>query len=113
MGARFEFAGDLYVKTGPLVASQERSGQQKFMARYAVVRPIAETRPKASEAPVPELKHASAILQSFYGRCVAILEDMASAVPTEQLEAAKRQLSHEWLAAEHALRDASSSRTGQ
>jgi len=47
IGARFEFKGQIFVKTGPLTAASEEGGQQ-VIPRSAVLRPL--------EAPVAEVK---------------------------------------------------------
>ena len=39
IGARFEYEGVVYVKTGPLTAAAETGGQ-KIIPRYAVLRPL-------------------------------------------------------------------------
>lgn len=39
IGARFEYEGVVYVKTGPITASAEEGGQ-RMIPRYAVLRPL-------------------------------------------------------------------------
>ncbi|MGB4065421.1 MAG: hypothetical protein WBK19_16480 [Azonexus sp.] len=39
MGARFEYEGLVYVKTGPLTASSEAGGQ-RIIPRHAVLKPL-------------------------------------------------------------------------
>lgn len=39
IGARFEYEGVVYVKTGPLTAAGETGGQ-RIIPRYAVLRPL-------------------------------------------------------------------------
>lgn len=39
MGARFEYEGNVYVKTGPMTASSEQGGQ-RIIPRYATLRPL-------------------------------------------------------------------------
>lgn len=38
-GARFEFEGDEYVKTGPMVGTRS-DGRQRLIPRYAVLKPL-------------------------------------------------------------------------
>ena len=47
IGARFEFEGRIYVKTGPLTASAEEGGQ-RVIPRYAVLRPLDLPEPAAA-----------------------------------------------------------------
>ncbi len=46
IGARFEYEGKVFVKTGPLTASSEQGGQQ-MIPRYATLKPldVAEAAP--------------------------------------------------------------------
>lgn len=44
MGARFEFEGKIYTKTGPLTAVAE-SGGQRMIPRHAVLRPLEYVAP--------------------------------------------------------------------
>lgn len=39
MGARFEYEGQVYVKTGPLTAASEKGGQ-RMIPRSAILRPL-------------------------------------------------------------------------
>ncbi len=39
-GVRFRYQGRVYVKTGPLTASDELSGAQRMIPRYAVLEPL-------------------------------------------------------------------------
>lgn len=49
IGARFEYEGQVYVKTGPLTASAEQGGQ-RMIPRYADLKPLdVETAPVAGE----------------------------------------------------------------
>ncbi|WP_371322688.1 hypothetical protein VX159_09695 [Dechloromonas sp. ZY10] len=49
IGARFEYEGQVYVKTGPLTASAEQGGQ-RMIPRYADLKPLdVEASPTAGE----------------------------------------------------------------
>ena len=51
MGARFEYEGVVYVKTGPLTASSEDGGQ-RIIPRYAILKALDVPAAEASKSPV-------------------------------------------------------------
>lgn len=90
IGQQFEFEGEPYVKSAPLIASHGQSGKQKFMPRYAVVRLAGDAVPAA---PVQKggMIHAEAVVlafDEFYARCLQELENL----PVEKQGAALDQL---------------------
>ncbi len=73
LGARFEFEGKVYVKTGPLTATTEEGGQ-RMIPRSAVLKPldvpVAQTPKvdrKLDEAAV------TAAFEVFFADCVRLL----------------------------------------
>ena len=50
MGARFEYEGEIHVKTGPMTASSEAGGQ-RIIPRYATLQPL-EAPAAESKAPI-------------------------------------------------------------
>ena len=56
IGARFEYEGEIYTKTGPITAASEKSGQ-RMIPRYAVLRPVGELPP----APPPAAERQIAV----------------------------------------------------
>ena len=50
IGARFEYEGVVYVKTGPLTAASEEGGQ-RIIPRYAILRPLDVPAAESSQAP--------------------------------------------------------------
>lgn len=86
IGARFEFEGQIFVKTGPMTAASEAGGQ-RVIPRYATLRSL--------EAPVVEKISKSGALErarvmaafAAYDRICAGLVDEAS---RPQLEAARQ-----------------------
>jgi hypothetical protein len=76
MGARFEYQGAVYVKTGPMMAAAE-SGEQKLIPRYAVLKPLdpmpAATDPKAARQ-LPEAAVLAAF-DTFYLKCSRLVDE--------------------------------------
>ena len=76
MGARFEYQGAVYVKTGPMMAATE-SGEQKLIPRYAVLKPLdpmpAPPDPKAArQLPEPLVLTA---FERYHGRCQRVVDE--------------------------------------
>jgi hypothetical protein len=92
MGARFEFQGKVYVKTGPIAATSEEGGQ-RMIPRYAVLRPLDGPVPVPSPR-VPRILDEATVLSAFepfYQACVGVLE---GAVEDDgRLDGARRELS--------------------
>jgi hypothetical protein len=96
VGARFEYAGVNYVKSGPLTAISE-SGVQRMIPRFALLRPLdgpTETLPKVSRA----LDEAAvlAAFEAFYAACLSEFEAVcrdSTAAPAwrARLESARRR----------------------
>jgi len=72
LGARFEYDGAEYVKTGPLVASGQ--GGQRLIPKYAVLRVLGEGA--AASPPPPRALDRAAVLaaaERFHARCAALV----------------------------------------
>lgn len=92
IGARFEFEGKVYVKTGPIAASTEQGGQ-RMIPRYAVLRPLDGSAPVAAPRP-PRILDQAAVLaafEPFYRACGRVLDDAVE--DDGRLDAARRELS--------------------
>lgn len=87
MGARFEYEGEEYVKTGPIFAAG-KSGGQRLIPKYAVLRPLDEP-PAAAGKRGREMGKAAmlAAFQGFYARCRELVPDEYQ----EKLEAARQE----------------------
>lgn len=57
IGARFEYEGQVFVKTGPLTASSEQGGQ-RIIPRYAVLKPLDLPAPETAASPARKLDPA-------------------------------------------------------
>ena len=90
IGQQFEFAGEIYVKSAPLIACHAQSGKQKFMPRYALVRLAGEAVPVVP-VQIGSMIPAEAVIaafEGFYACCLRSLEPM----PAEKKEAASEAL---------------------
>ena len=87
IGTRFEYEGEIFVKTGPLTASSEKSGQ-RVIPRYALLKPLDGNPPAASTGP-NKLDEAVVIaaFDEFYGCCSRLLDQSAG----PDLENARQQ----------------------
>lgn len=68
-GARFEYEGDEYVKTGPLLATGK--GGQRLIPKYAVLRPLGEVGgvpPKTAPDALPAARVVEAV-DAFCAEC--------------------------------------------
>lgn len=85
VGARFEYEGKVFVKTGPMTASAEVGGQQ-LIPRYAVLKPldVADPAPGVAARRLDPARVRRAF-ETFYAECVAALP----AGETTRLEAAR------------------------
>jgi hypothetical protein len=96
VGARFEYAGDLYVKTGPLTAINE-SGTPRMIPRFALLRPLdapAQTTRKPSRT-LDENVVMDAF-EEFYAVCLAEFESagrdsIAAQTGRKRLESARQR----------------------
>lgn len=91
IGARFEFEGKVYVKTGPIAASSDQGGQ-RMIPRYAVLRPLdgsAPVAPPKSPRSLDEVMVRKA-LEAFYQDCDRLLD--GSIEDDGRLDEARKQL---------------------
>ncbi len=83
IGARFEYEGKAYVKTGPLTATTEDGGQ-RMIPRSAILTPLDSAR---VEAPKPGLKVDRTVLEAlavFHAECAHLLQVVADDATQEQ-----------------------------
>ncbi|MBS0347996.1 MAG: hypothetical protein JSR69_16210 [Proteobacteria bacterium] len=88
IGARFEFEGKIYTKTGPMTASAE-SGGQRMIPRYAVLKPVDGVPPPTAPA-ISRSVDADTVrsaFDAFYGTCLRLTDDFGRA----ELEAARQR----------------------
>ncbi len=87
IGARFEYEGKTFVKTGPLTASSDQGGQQ-IIPRYAILKPLDAPasenkviRGKLTEAAV------RAAFDTFYRQCQRLVDENGQT----ELDAARKR----------------------
>lgn len=76
MGARFEYQGEVYVKTGAMMAASE-SGQQRLIPRYAVLKPLDPATASGPQEAARQLPEAAvlAAFERFYLSCARLVDD--------------------------------------
>ena len=83
IGQRFEYDGDIYVKTSPLIASNVKTSENKMIPRYATLILLADTG-KDQQKVKKETINTQEILSAFnifYEKCITALEDNNVLVP--------------------------------
>jgi hypothetical protein len=98
IGARFEYRGEVYRKSGPLVATREVGGAQQLMMRSANVKPESSEAEQGSEtAPGESLPadRVEAAFRDFYQACEQLLAESSGAqTGTQQEELLQRLRTH-------------------
>lgn len=93
MGQNFELDGEIYVRSGPLLASHAESGKQRFMARYMMVKPVGEL---TSETPrKPDMVSSDSVKTAFavfHDHCQSLLGQLEAELPPDRLSTIRVQL---------------------
>lgn len=79
LGARFEFEGKVFSKTGPMTATAEDGSGQRLIPRYAVLKPVDGWTPPVETAPARQLDEARIIaaFDKFYSQCLRLVDDFS------------------------------------
>ncbi len=87
MGARFEYEGECYIKTGPLTGKAERGGN-RMIPRSAVLKPL-DYMPAPAQEPqgMVARKAVLAAFEDFYRQCAHLVDESGRL----SLNAAKQQ----------------------
>lgn len=83
IGQKFEYGGDVYVKTSPLVASNIKTSENKMIPRYATLL-LLDDAGQEQQKVKKETIDAQEILNAFnvfYEKCITTLEDNNVLVP--------------------------------
>jgi len=88
LGARFEYDGEIFTKTGPMTAASEKHGQ-RMIPRYAVLKPADGFTPPAQPEAARTLDEATvlAAFERFFGTALRLSDDFSKA----ELEAARQK----------------------
>lgn len=81
MGARFEYQGEEYMKTGPLFGTS--AAGQRLIPKYAVLKPLGNVDVPPAEAPSETVARADVVkaLDTFYAQCMTLVpEDRRTAL---------------------------------
>lgn len=82
IGTRFEYRGETYRKSGPLVATRESDGSQQLMMRSASVNPEASDAGRAPETVSGDSLPADRVevaFEVFYQACEQLLKESSGA----------------------------------
>lgn len=93
MGQQFELDGEIYVRSGPLLASHAASGKQRFMARYIMVKPTGDVPVDSPRK--PELLSSDMVnmaFEGFHGHCLNLLAQLETELPPDRLNIIRTQL---------------------
>lgn len=91
MGQRFEFEGEVYVRTKPMIAVNEADGSPRFIRRSAAVRVLGHEAPEPPpEPPVDNTRELDreAVLEAFdafYARCLLGLDELGADIDRERM----------------------------
>lgn len=85
MGARFEYEGAEYTKTGPLLGTGP--GGQRLIPKYAVLKPLDGAVAAAPKASTVARAAVQVALARYHARCAALVPDDGQAL----LEAAREE----------------------
>lgn len=83
IGQKFEYDGEVYVKTSPLIASNVETGHNKMIPRYATLTLLDNTgtqEQQTRDVPIDAQEILNAF-NTFYEKCIGILEDKNVLVP--------------------------------
>jgi hypothetical protein len=90
IGTRFEFEGELYLKTGPLIAHREPAGRPRMIPRFAEVQLLSDAIVAAPV--VTSAATAQDVLAGYHAECLRVLEELAARLDAAALRAARDEL---------------------
>jgi hypothetical protein len=95
VGTRFSFHDEIYTKVSPLIAVQEQSGEQKFMAQSALVQRLEGPEDKPPPAGSDRLDAADVLraFDNFYEDCLETLHRLDAMGESLGVERARKDLS--------------------
>ena len=93
IGQRFEFQGKTYVKTGPIAASDENTGAQRMIPRWAVLMPLGEVARPAKRASPAKVRREDVVaaFQVFCQECESIVAELPGDEGMKRLGVARQR----------------------
>jgi len=94
IGAAFEFEGEIYIKTSPMIGRCQGNGTQKFFRRAMEVvwrDEAPQTKPSKPGRRLTQAEIAEAF-DDFYHHCQQCLEDLTGQLDTSLLQSLRGQL---------------------
>lgn len=94
IGQQFEYQGNIYVKSSPLLASHTETGEQKLIPRYAAIVVTEAGLPSEHQKTFHKLNsdQVQTAFDKFYTEVIASLPRADSVIDTATLESIQIQL---------------------
>lgn len=94
IGQQFEYQGETYVKSGPLVSHHCKTGQQKFIPRYATIVVNDAISPPGNKQRRSPLDSSQVLMafDTFYSSVMNSLQALGPDIEAQLLESVKHRL---------------------
>lgn len=94
IGQQFEYQGETYVKSGPLVAHHTKTGQQRFIPRYASIVVNDASAPPENKKKRSTLDSSQVLMafDAFYSSVMDSLQALGPDIESRILESVKHRL---------------------
>lgn len=94
IGQEFEYQGEYYVKTTPLVANQKKTGKQKLIPRYTEIQTSDTPAPASSRVNQNSLSSDSvkATFEAYQASCFQSLDALVNKVDQATLEVTHQKI---------------------
>ena len=93
IGQKFEYEGEIYVKTSPLIASNIKTSHNKMIPRYVTLTLLDDTGTDKQQIKKDSIDSQEILdaFNLFYGQCIATLENNKVLIPSikEELDNAR------------------------
>ena len=94
IGASFEFEGETYVKTSPMIGSNQKNQQQKFFRRAAEIDCCDDSAEATPVAQIHSLSKTDVTeaFAKFYSHCEQCLQDLSPSLEAQHIQRMRKQL---------------------
>jgi len=96
VGQRFEFEGEIYIKTSNVLSHHEQSGKSRFLRRSAEVSVLGDAAPATPATPAPKKELDQDLVleafETFYSHCSQYVLAMAGKIDPQTLAEADHSL---------------------